>query len=72
MNVSRETLQQEKTLKVIKKKLVKKIIEKLTQISKGQVEEDNLEDEDKLTDEQLDELDRKMEQNKKELIELYE
>lgn len=72
LNVSRETLQQEKTLKIIKKKLIKKIIDKLTSISKGQVEEENLEDEENMTDAQLDELDKKMEQKKKDLLALYD
>lgn len=65
-------MQHEKTLKIIRKKLIKKIIDKLTSISKGQVEEENLEDEENMTDAELDELDKKMEKKKKELIELYD
>lgn len=58
-------MQHEKTLKIIRKKLIKKIIDKLTSISKGQVEEENLEDEENMTDAELDELDKKMEKKKK-------
>jgi CHASE3 domain sensor protein len=59
-------------LKVIQKRLVKKIIEKLTKYSKQDIEDEYLEEEEKMTDEELDELDKKIKKRKEEMVDLYQ
>jgi heat shock protein beta len=67
LNVSRETLQNEKAIKVIKKQVVKKIIDRLTKYSKQDIDDEYLEEEENMSDEQLAELDKKIEKRKKEM-----
>ena len=64
LNVSRETLQQMRILKTIKKKLTKKIIERLQKYSTQDIEDEYEEEEENLTDAELDELDKKIEKRK--------
>ena len=72
LNVSRETLQNEKAIKVIRKQLVKKIIDRMSKFSKQDIDDEYLEEEENMTDEQLAELDKKIENRKKEMADLYE
>ena len=51
LNVSRENLQNEKAIKVIKKQLVKKIIDRLTKYSKQDIDDEYLEEEENMNDE---------------------
>jgi heat shock protein beta len=71
LNVSRETLQQMRILKTIKKKLTKKIIEKLNKYSTQDIEDEYEEEEENLTDAELDELDKKIEKRKQEMKDSY-
>lgn len=66
LNVSRETLQQMRILKTIKKKLVKKIIEKLDKLSKGETDEPVDDSKDELNEEELKEYEKKKEERIKE------
>ena len=71
LNVSRETLQQMRIIKTIKKKLVKKIIQKLQKYSTLDIEDEYDEDEEKMTDAELDELDQRIENRKTEMKDIY-
>lgn len=51
-------------LKTIKKKLTKKIIEKLQKYSTQDIEDEYDDEEENLTDAELDELDKKIEKRK--------
>merc|ERR1712029_864233 len=62
LNVSREQLQQNKIMRVISKKLVRKILELMKKLAK---EEDSGEDEDEEKEEETDEKDEKEEKKDK-------
>merc|ERR1711904_582317 len=62
LNVSRESLQQNKIMKVISKKLVRKVLELLKKLSK---DEDSGDDEDEEEDEEEEEEEEKKEEEKK-------
>ena len=66
LNVSRETLQQVKTIKTIKKKIVKKILDRLLRYSKERVEEERESIED-LTEAELEERESTIRTKKAEL-----
>lgn len=54
LNVSRETLQQHKVLKVMAKKLVRKALEMLRKLADGEKEDDAEEDDKKVKSKQAD------------------
>ena len=66
LNVSRETLQQVKTIKTIKKKIVKKILDRLEKYSKEKVDEER-ESIEKLTEAEIEERDERIQKKKTEL-----
>lgn len=71
LNVSRETLQQHKILKTIKKKLVNKIFDKLKQFKEGTAHLDVEPNLDEMSEDEKKEHEEKQEEKKKETIEKY-
>ena len=72
LNVSRETLQQMKIIKTIKKKLVRKVIDKLTKYSKLEIEEDYRKDTEELSEDDRAELENRIAYKKEEVKQKYE
>lgn len=72
LNVSRESLQQLRALKTIKKKLIAKVIGKLEKMSKQTIEDDEKENEEELTEEEKLQKKEKKEKRKQEIKEKYE
>ena len=70
LNVSRETLQQVKTIKTIKKKIVKKILDRLEKFSKEKVDEEK-ESIEGLTESELEEREERIAKKKLDLREKF-
>lgn len=70
LNVSRETLQQVKTIKTIKKKIVKKVLDRLEKYSKEKVEEER-ESIENLSEGEIEERDARIAKKKAELREKF-
>lgn len=71
LNVSRENLQQMKTIKAINRKLTRKVLEMIRKMATAADEVDEQPDED-MTDSEKEEFNKKKEQRKTELLEKYE
>ena len=72
LNVSRESLQQLRSLKTIKKRLVKKVLEKLDKLAKQKLEEDDKTNADDLSNEEKKEYEEKIVARKEEAKKKYE
>jgi len=70
LNVSRETLQQVKTIKTIKKKIVKKILDRLEKYSKEKVDEER-ESIERLSESEIEEREARIAKKKAELREKF-
>lgn len=70
LNVSRETLQQVKTIKTIKKKIVKKILDRLEKYSKERVDEER-ESIENLSEGEIDEREQRIAKKKADLREKF-
>jgi heat shock protein beta len=72
LNVSRESLQQMRTIKTIKKKLTKKILDRLEKYAKEKIDEEKIPDDQDLSEAEKNELKERNEKKKKEIREMYD
>jgi heat shock protein beta len=72
LNVSRESLQQMRTIKTIKKKLTKKVLDRLEKYAKEKIDEEKVDESQDMSEAEKAELKERNEKKRKETREMYD